>query len=31
MPMPTFGKSPPELIARFGELALLAGDADASR
>jgi TfoX/Sxy family transcriptional regulator of competence genes len=28
MPMPTFRKSPPELVARFGELAELAGDAD---
>jgi TfoX/Sxy family transcriptional regulator of competence genes len=26
--MPTFRKSPPELVARFDELALLAGDAD---
>ena len=26
--MPAFGKSPPELIARFDELAPLAGDAD---
>jgi TfoX/Sxy family transcriptional regulator of competence genes len=26
--MPTFRKSPPELVARFSELALLAGDAD---
>jgi RNA polymerase sigma factor (sigma-70 family) len=26
--MPTFRKSPPGLLARFGELALLAGDAD---
>ena len=26
--MPTFRKSPPELIARFDELAQLAGDAD---
>jgi RNA polymerase sigma factor (sigma-70 family) len=26
--MPTFRKSPPELVARFGELSLLAGDAD---
>jgi RNA polymerase sigma factor (sigma-70 family) len=28
MPMPTFRKSPPELVARFDELAELAGDAD---
>ena len=28
MPMPTFRKSPPELVARFDELARLAGDAD---
>lgn len=26
--MPTFRKSPPELVARFSELAQLAGDAD---
>lgn len=26
--MPTFRKSPPGLVARFGELAALAGDAD---
>src|SRR5262249_61136587 len=26
--MPTFRKSPPELVARFDELATLAGDAD---
>lgn len=26
--MPTFAKSPPELVARFDELAPLAGDAD---
>ena len=26
--MPTFRKSPPELIARFDELATLTGDAD---
>src|SRR5579863_8551082 len=28
MPMPTFRKSPPELVARFADLAPLAGDAD---
>ena len=28
MPMPTFPKSPPELVARFDQLAQLAGDAD---
>jgi len=28
MPMPSFSKSPPELVARFGELAELTGDAD---
>jgi RNA polymerase sigma factor (sigma-70 family) len=28
MPMPTFRKSPPELVTRFDELAELAGDAD---
>ncbi|HEY6296728.1 MAG TPA: TfoX/Sxy family protein [Streptosporangiaceae bacterium] len=28
MPMPSFRKSPTELVARFGELAELAGDAD---
>ena len=26
MPMPSFSKSPPELVARFGELAELTGD-----
>ena len=26
MPMPSFSKSPPELVARFGELADLTGD-----
>jgi len=29
--MPDFRKSPPELIARFDELAPFAGDADVSR
>ena len=28
IPMPDFRKSPPELVARFDELAVLAGDAD---